>query len=45
VFPLAFCPAVAGLDADALDVDAFGIEQLDAAASGSTIGNGLFINS
>jgi hypothetical protein len=48
VFPLAFCPTVAGLcpgalDTEALDTEALDAEQLDAATSGSTIGNGLFI--
>jgi hypothetical protein len=48
VFPLAFCPTVAGfcpevLDTEALDVEQLDVEQLDAATSGSTIGTGLFI--
>jgi hypothetical protein len=48
VFPLAFCPTVAGLcpealDTEALDDEQLDVEQLDAATSGSTIGNGLFI--
>lgn len=36
---------VGGLNAVALDADAFDAEQLDAETSGSTIGNGLFIDS
>jgi hypothetical protein len=34
---------VAGLCPEALDTEALDVEQLDAATSGSTIGNGLFI--
>jgi hypothetical protein len=43
VLPLAFCPTVAGLCPEALDVEQLDVEQLDAATFGSTIGNGLII--